>query len=684
MKKYVAGIGLLCAALMFFSCKQPAAPKLDKISAHETIEIPSNLGKNPADTLPSGLTLGSGEELHVYAARMSGEEVSTLFGSAYYVTNSTSATLTKINIDAIKAKLGGLFYVGDNFNIGYRVVKTASGEIVRSKVVAVKVVSPYKNYVANSIGDLSAEPKVAFVYSLGGKDAAGADVPSAWYVKVTLNKPLPTMTARVLLGGTKKIEDVKEEDLPYTKAEIVEVSSTQKDTVFLCKVDTAKIEKGVPLHARVEFKDIEDASVNAKTVATLSLPKVDPTKPEYAWAMSVNTELGNNTPLITTENPEERIVEKTDGLMITINNTAANFTDLYLNTNPLKKSYRYQLSTAADFAGAVWNKATGNTVTLNNLTANTVYYLKAEVAYIVIGSGSNQQYQLQKVVSPAVSFKTRDEYNTSGFVFDYSDDAHRIRKYVDATTQYWDGHYDNTPAGLLTTAASSTEASLQLDNGKTIQSKAADYKYSSGALNFKMRLPSERDLNTLLATVNAKQFKLVDNTGAPITGYADAGEEELATLEVDTSVKVRLCYYAPTYKASNDASGNADWTLSEQGMVKLLIEANNKETPAATAVLATTGHQLADPADLNNIPASQVASKVQAMSFDANAWTTWADCAITFTKEKITAKVGTVSHEVSFEKSKHPDLVEEGYKQFTLTSKLDGLRVDNVKYVVTK
>ena len=57
---------------------------------------------------------------------------------------------------------------------------------------------------------------------------------------------------------------------------------------------------------------------------------------------------------------------------------------------------------------------------------------------------------------------------------------------------------------------------------------------------------------------------------------------------------------------------------------------------------------------------------------------------ITFAKEKITAKVGAASQEIALDKAKHIDISEDGYQNFTLTSKLDDLRVKNVKYMVTK
>ena len=162
----------------------------------------------------------------------------------------------------------------------------------------------------------------------------------------------------------------------------------------------------------------------------------------------------------------------------------------------------------------------------------------------------------------------------------------------------------------------------------------------------------------------------------------------MATFNVadDPNVKVILQYYPPTYKSDNASTNNATpatWTLSEQGQVKLVIQAN-EVTAASAAILSTTGHVLNNATDLNSIPGTSVSSAVNNILFDANAWTAWADCAISFTKEKIGAKVATVSHEVTFEKPKHIDLVENGYSKFTLTSNLDNIRIDDVKYVVTK
>ena len=39
MKKYVAGIGLLLAALILFGCKNPPVQTLGNISAHETVTV---------------------------------------------------------------------------------------------------------------------------------------------------------------------------------------------------------------------------------------------------------------------------------------------------------------------------------------------------------------------------------------------------------------------------------------------------------------------------------------------------------------------------------------------------------------------------------------------------------------------------------------------------------------------
>ena len=320
------------------------------------------------------------------------------------------------------------------------------------------------------------------------------------------------------------------------------------------------------------------------------------------------------------------------------------------------------------------------------LDYNKPYYLHLKGTYTISSSGTSKtvgEADFEKLVTiPTPVFKTADGLNEAGLVYDMKSEKTQI----DKMKYLLPGHaVENTPAALKTTA-DMAGSSLDFDNNKTITSKSnSGMWYQKGNLSFTMRLPGENDIKTLLNSSNGKMFKLVNQAGKPITGNVQ-GTVDLLTFTAG-NVTVALKYYAPTYKSNNaDESGTvaAKWELSDQGKVNVVVTANGKDTVVGTAVLATSGNKLANATDLDSVTASAVSGAVQEILFDANAWVAYQDCEITFAKEKITAKVGAASQEIALDKAKHIDISEDGYQNFTLTSKLDDLRVKNVKYMVTK
>ena len=193
MKKYVAGMGLLLAALMFFGCNQ-TTQTFDKLSKDQTQIVKVLKDKINDSTFDSGWTpSGTGEnktEVHFYASANveAAKAVGILFNPAYYAGKNDGAG--SIAADNIKKAVGGAFYTTDSFYVGYRLVKQQSGEIIRSKVVKYEIVSAEKKEV---------EVTAKLEYAL--KD---------WYLIATVKGGEATLKATAMLGGDGKAVDIGE------------------------------------------------------------------------------------------------------------------------------------------------------------------------------------------------------------------------------------------------------------------------------------------------------------------------------------------------------------------------------------------------------------------------------------------------------------------------------------------
>ncbi|EEV20758.1 hypothetical protein TREVI0001_1929 [Treponema vincentii ATCC 35580] len=198
MKKYVAGIGLLLAALILFGCKNPPVQTLGNISAHETVTVTKDEFDGASYKFKSGWTATTTPasditHIQVYAVRADSieksEAVSKVFSDGYYV-GDTAADGT-IAASAVKAAVGNGAAVGDSFYIGYRLVKTANNEIKRSKIVAVKIEAASRHYVTVD----TAELKYIF---------------KKWYLIATVKGNYPSLKATLKLGSNEAAAAVGE------------------------------------------------------------------------------------------------------------------------------------------------------------------------------------------------------------------------------------------------------------------------------------------------------------------------------------------------------------------------------------------------------------------------------------------------------------------------------------------
>ena len=363
-------------------------------------------------------------------------------------------------------------------------------------------------------------------------------------------------------------------------------------------------------------------------------------------------------------------------------------------------TYRYvftESKTAPDTKDASWivkDATSSDDVTFKpnaNLDYNKTYYLHVKGSYVkrdkdapkTIEEVSEEAFAT-KTTFPEIFFKTADGLNEAGLVYDMKSEKTQI----DKMKYLLPGHaVENTPAALKTTA-DVAGSSLKLNTGLKIMSHSGMY-YSKGDLSFEMRLPGKTEIENLVNGRDGndgKKFKLVNKDGKAITGFENAGTVDLATFTAG-DVMVKVVYYAPTFKSdSADESGAvaAKWTLHDQGKVNVVVMANGKKTVATAAVLATSGVKLSSDTALDAAMAAAVTPAVNDVLFDANAWVAYQNCAITFVNDKITAKLGAASQEIALEKAQHIDIFENGYTNFVFEASKIGLRVKNVKYMVTK
>lgn len=299
--------------------------------------------------------------------------------------------------------------------------------------------------------------------------------------------------------------------------------------------------------------------------------------------------------------------------------------------------------------------------------------------------------KLDSIVGP--SFKTLDGLNAAGLVYDMKSAKTTIstthHMLVGSLLDSSSVPYLKDAPAALKTDGTKDGASLKLDNTKTIESYTkTNYKYNTGALSFKMRLPGVADSpNGVKDTILKTNPKLLSKE-LKVVGGANGTPVPLATFSAE-GVTAQVAYYPPTYKSDNvDTTGGvpAKWELSEKGAVKLIISANGDSTPSVAAVLSTDGVSLTAADALNAATSAQVVfgGALKEVSFDADKWVDWLNCDITLTNTKITVKAAEASAEVTFKKAFHFALIDSGFDTFTLTSNLKAIRVKDVKYVVTK
>ena len=697
MKKYFAGIGLLLAALMFFGCKQPAEQKLTKLPDEQVVTVAKGVLDEMTGTplagsykFDSGFTLASTDKVEFYAARLPEKDkaVSTLFNPAYFVTSNSQSYVTS---DVIKAKVGGAFYIGDRFNVGYRLVDK-DGKILRSKVVAVNVISADKFYVEVDTAKL--------MYSL-----------NKWQVEVKLKaskERRASLKAKLALGG----KDKATKEIGETKA-VVTGTSPSFIATFTWDVpaETIKSFENVPIHAILTFKDIELDDVNAKSDMVVQLANSqiynpdNPVSADWLFKTEVVTKAGGKETVKLLEAADPVVIDVKPS--VTINNNAKNVPSGQQIEGKITYYYAFSTIENKDNVPAdAWQTeqvvATADDFTATpaeDLEYGTKYYLHLKATYVTKGTATGAETlkteKLDSIVGP--SFKTLDGLNAAGLVYDMksakttifeSTTQHMlIGSLLDTSTTPNVPYLKDTPAALKTDGTKDG-ASLKLDNGKKIDSyPKPNYKYNTGALSFKMRLPGESDIKTSIVSAAPK---LLSSEDKPVTGHPGTPVPLVTfTATGADSVKAEVAYYPPTYKSENtDTTGfvATNWKKTEDGAVKLVITANGKDTFAGTVVLPIKEIVLTSDTALNNVTAAAVVvgGAIEEVSFDANKWVDWLNCDITLTNTKITVKAAEASAEVTFEKKTHFDLIENGFDAVTLKSGLNNIHVKEVKYMVTK
>lgn len=702
MKKYVAGMGLLLAALMFFGCKQPTEPKLNKLSEHETIKVSKVWLDKDDSTLKSGFAFDKDKyKVDVYAARISGEAVSTLFSSAYYV--GKTGDDGSIGAGNVKNVLGGAFAVGDNFVVGYRLVKMENGEIERSKVVAVTVEPAGKIYVDVTKATLK-------------------HVLKKWYVVAEVKGKYPTLKATCKLGGNDKVADIGVDPIKG----VVTGSGDSAKTTFTWEIPVDKITKGQPMHAKFSFKDVEYEVVDSTSDKIVPLDNGKVLDPDAAanddWEFKTTVLIKDNTE----EQPNTKLLEaSTEDAPVTVSGLmpAVKIANLVTSnigaTHKVEKIiYRYAFTESKDAPSATdksWNsiETSADPVSLepkSNLKYNKKYYLHVRCSYTVTEkvAGTAQENTVKKVSED--EFATMTTFGVPVFMTPDGLNAHytmdtakktEIKDSPLANQYFLPGHKVQDVPAALATNANTTGSLLMLDNGKKVQSYPFASGYKEGDLSFKMRLSGKTIIEnllkgTIMSGINhGKKFKLINKKGKTFASLSSTNEEgviELATFtagdldNADQGVKVMFKYYAPTFQSDNDDDTGAvaaKWQVSEQGKVKLIVKVNGVEKIAGT-LFETSGAELNSENALNSVLPSAVVGNVKTMSFEAAKWLAYQDCSFNFTMNKLTVKVGAVSYAVDLQAAEHLDISEVGYKQFRLEADKVDFRVKDVTYKVTE
>ena len=705
MKKYVAGMGLLLAALMFFGCKQ-TTQTFDKLSKDQTQIIKVRKGDatfdsgwTPDNTNPDA---SKKTEVQFYASANveAAKAVGTLFNPAYFVkTSQTAGSVAKTDIE--KA-LGGALYTGDSFYVGYRLVKQQSGEITRSKVVKYEIVSAEKKEV---------EVAAKLQYAL--KD---------WYLIATVTGKQPTLKATAMLGGDGKAVDIGE---PAKKGIV-----TGSTTVFTWKVPKDKIIKGVPMHANFTFTDVEYSDVVAraeKVVDVVGGNVLDPNNVEVDnWVFKTpvlkadgttdnDAELAALCAKTTKDNPP--IVE-TIMPAIKIPNRVKLMADAETSIALKSVTYRYAFTeseTAPDTKDASWiveNAGSSAEVTFKpkaNLDYNKTYYLHVKGSYVkkdkvapeTIEEVSEEAFAT-KTTFPAIFFKTADGLNEGSQAYDMDADK---KTTISKAEYYLPGHVVKDVPSALKTDADSITGAVKFDENKWIESHHGSNakQYTKGDLSFTMRLPGESAIESMINAVQTKPNTYITDSAGTLISGAQAGPKDLWILDFNGDIagkrlKVVLRYFAPTLAATKKTSeivANTPWTYTP-GKVCLVVEANGDtgDDASVSEPIFTTTYKLANGKKLEGRATDILNNIAEIATFDANAWVADKDIAVIFDKTTLTVKIDgknvifekgkAKDNPVKLDKAKNIDINEYGYSYFKLKSGLDGIRVKKATYKVTK
>lgn len=669
MRKYSVVLGLLIAASLIFS----ACPTKFKPINEKQLSVVS-VKKSVLEggySFESGIKVASTEEVIAYAS-MTYDNLFEDFNSLGTAANG------KIASGNVLSRVGNHWVVGAHFFVGFRKVNKNDGKILKSLAYKVTVLNSSAFYV-----DIT---KAELVYALGD-----------WWVRaeVKSSEATATLAADVWLGGNGKTEKVSEKPV---KVEVVGSGSSAK-YYFICKVNKELLEKeefkNIPLHARFEVTDVEDPELKSVSAVAKNITKVDPKNTGNSWNLWVKTTTSVKQYLTTTEKPEDRLVANLKPT-ITFANLAKTFANAIFENAEKANDYRYMIAKTSDFASAEWKEVDGDfdadddlTVNIaNDLDYNQEYFLKVKLVVTETGNEGTHALVEHKYESPVVSFKTIDGYNTTGFVFDNSG-AKKI--VVDGAKKYFDGKYENTPAGLKAAGAAIELGELKLANTQKLDSFSYAAGYSAANLNFKLRLPDANKLVDLLTKPDGtKKFVLKDSEGEDAMGYAGGGGMmTVATFDAN-GVVATLTYKTPVLKANKKNSDfatedeNLEWSTSTKGQLLLTLSANGKTTEQ---VLFETGDVLFNSENKGSVATITAANfaKIKEVDYNKETWHKPFDVAISMGKKiSVTMSGKEVSAELT--SAYHHPILAVGYTNFTFTSGIpsDAIYLDDIKYMVTK
>lgn len=565
----------------------------------------------------------------------------------------------KIEYKDIKKWLGREIQVGDEFWLGFRCSNQDGKELARM-AHHIKVGNPTKL--------TSVELKYGF---------------EGWYLEAALEGQYPTAMADFYLGADKKA--VKISDTPVN-GHVVEVAPAvmgppavpaKYKTFFLCPVKDIVVNQ--PYHVKAHFKDVEFGGDEGVT-SFMGEDVVYAKEGVDAWNFVLEGAADKKYALSSAKGRDKIAVNTADPVLTwNLMSTAAmlhkdknNNSVLDREEYVIRVAEKEDLTDVSELVYKVENVMTGIVITgkkanLAGLQFGKVYYAQVTYSYDIKNANSIERKEAK---SPVVSFTTDDGLKSVKYTFDSG-------LKINGTSGGAATFPTDNPASLSTNGAldvtnGNSAPGLLLNDTNTLTSNAGK-AYAKGVLAFDMQLPVN-----IKAEIDLAGRYYLDKDNLPALGPAPA-DRELMTITAE-GTEIALVIVPTIVKSNKDAAGTAagaDWTIIPAS-VRLRAYAGDKYVYSNTAILETT---VTTAGTLTNV----IPGVVSGYAYDTvmkGAWLDYRTTEITFTKDKITGKFGTVTVEADV-KEKLPMPKFNGYRSFTLTAvRGGGFHVDNVKYTV--